>query len=77
MNKRLTDCQFKGFIGTNRYAYRAFHDKIIGCTRFMLYGFISPVDGWCCIIDKKIKGYLTEEEIGRFAESEIKRIEAL
>ena len=77
MNKRLLPCQFNGFIGINRYAYRAFHNKILSCTNFMLYVSISHSDGWCGITDDKLKGFLDAEEIHAYAEREVKRIEAL
>lgn len=77
MNTRLLKCQFNGFIGVNRYAYRAFHNKILGCTNFMLYCFISCADGWRCITEGKLEGLLNAEEIHAHAEREVQRIEAM
>lgn len=72
---KLMDCQFKGYIGVNKYAFRAFHQKALGRTKFMLYVFLGPRDGWCGVIEENLSGFLTEKEVEVHAEMAVAFLE--
>ena len=63
-----------GYIGSNKYRYRYFKTPL-GYTKFLLDVFINP--GYINMTESNISGSPSDEEVRRFAISEIKRIESM
>lgn len=66
----------KGYIKSNNYRYRYFKSPL-GFIKFLLDVFIDPTTGYINIVEQNLVPETTEKEIMYFAESEVKRIEAL
>lgn len=62
------------YIGRNQYRYRYFKSPL-GFTKFLLDVFVHP--NFINISETNINGDPTEDDIRRFAQSEVARIEAL
>lgn len=62
------------YIGHNKYRYRYFKSPL-GFTKFLLDVFVHP--NYINMSETNIDGNATDEEINRFALSEIDRIESL
>ena len=63
-----------GYIGSNKYRYRFFKTPL-GHTKFLLDVFINP--GYINMTESNIAGSPSDEEVRRFAISEIQRIESM
>ena len=62
------------YIGTNKYRYRFFKTPL-GYTKFLLDVFINP--NYINMTETNINGSPSDEDVRRFALSEIKRIESM